>query len=226
MGPRPYPPGMAIVLYGVASPIVVDVEESVSRAGLRIAGAVHNVAGEPRLLDTTRLIDPQSIGAELLKSPFLVPLFTPGNRQLAAMEALSVGFVSPFTLVDPTAIVPSAWTVGNGVYINSGCTIGAATHFADFVFVNRGACIGHNVMLECFVSIGPGAVLGGLARIGKGTLVGAGAVVLPEVRVGENAVIGAGAVVTEDIPDHALAVGNPARVVRTGIAGYKDLTVA
>ena len=32
--------------------------------------------------------------------------------------------------------------------------------------------------------------------------------------IGENAIIGAGAVVTKDIPDNALAVGNPAKVVK------------
>jgi maltose O-acetyltransferase len=39
-------------------------------------------------------------------------------------------------------------------------------------------------------------------------------VVLPGVRIGNYAVIGTGSVVTHDIPDYAVAVGNPARVVR------------
>jgi maltose O-acetyltransferase len=44
---------------------------------------------------------------------------------------------------------------------------------------------------------------------------GGGAIVLPGVTVGENAVVGAGAVVTKDVPANAVAVGNPARVVRS-----------
>ena len=36
----------------------------------------------------------------------------------------------------------------------------------------------------------------------------------PGVRVGDNVVIGSGSVVTRDIPDNALAVGNPCRVLR------------
>ena len=36
----------------------------------------------------------------------------------------------------------------------------------------------------------------------------------PGVHIGDNAVLGAGSVVVHDIPDNALAVGNPARVVR------------
>ncbi len=44
--------------------------------------------------------------------------------------------------------------------------------------------------------------------------IGAGATVLPGVRVGRHAVIGAASVVTKDVPDYAVAVGNPARVIK------------
>jgi acetyltransferase-like isoleucine patch superfamily enzyme len=43
---------------------------------------------------------------------------------------------------------------------------------------------------------------------------GYGAIVLGGVRIGKGAAIGAGSVVTRDIPDGAIAVGNPARVVK------------
>jgi acetyltransferase-like isoleucine patch superfamily enzyme len=49
--------------------------------------------------------------------------------------------------------------------------------------------------------------------IGDDAWLGHGAVVLSGVRIGSGAVIGAGAVVTRDVPDNAIAVGNPARVV-------------
>ncbi len=51
--------------------------------------------------------------------------------------------------------------------------------------------------------------------IGDGAWLGAGAKILDGVTVGAHAVIGAGAVVREDVPDHAIAVGIPARVVST-----------
>ncbi len=44
---------------------------------------------------------------------------------------------------------------------------------------------------------------------------GGGVIVCPGVTIGENSVVGAGAVVTRDVPPNSLAVGNPARVVRT-----------
>jgi acetyltransferase-like isoleucine patch superfamily enzyme len=48
-----------------------------------------------------------------------------------------------------------------------------------------------------------------------GAWIGAGAILLDGVTVGTGAVIGAGAVVTRDVPPHTLAVGVPARVVRS-----------
>ncbi|MET9144571.1 sugar O-acetyltransferase [Streptomyces sp. NPDC004042] len=50
--------------------------------------------------------------------------------------------------------------------------------------------------------------------VGDNVWLGGGAIVLPGVTVGDNSVVGAGAVVTKDVPANAVAVGNPARVVR------------
>jgi maltose O-acetyltransferase len=51
--------------------------------------------------------------------------------------------------------------------------------------------------------------------IGDNVWLGGGAVVLPGVTIGDNTVVGAGSVVTRDLPANVVAVGNPARVVRT-----------
>ncbi|MBB1513863.1 sugar O-acetyltransferase [Tessaracoccus sp. MC1627] len=51
--------------------------------------------------------------------------------------------------------------------------------------------------------------------IGDNVWLGGGVIVCPGVTIGENAVIGAGSVVTRDIPANAVAVGNPARVIRS-----------
>jgi acetyltransferase-like isoleucine patch superfamily enzyme len=51
-------------------------------------------------------------------------------------------------------------------------------------------------------------------EIGDGAWLGVGAVVVGGVRIGRGAVVGAGAVVRDDVPDHCVVVGNPARIVR------------
>ena len=51
--------------------------------------------------------------------------------------------------------------------------------------------------------------------IGDNVFIGAGSIILPGVSIGNNVVIGAGSIVSCDIPDGSVAVGNPARVVRS-----------
>jgi acetyltransferase-like isoleucine patch superfamily enzyme len=55
--------------------------------------------------------------------------------------------------------------------------------------------------------------------IGSGSWLGTGVVILPGATIGRNAVVGAGAVVTGEIPDHCVAVGAPARVVKRYVPG-------
>jgi len=214
-----------VVIYGVGSAIVVDVETSLERAGVPVIAAVKNVPGAVYLIDQRTLIDASQLTAQTTSAPFLVPMFVPANRQKAARDASDRGFEKAFSLVDPSVAFPRSIQYLDGLYVNSGCSLGAASRFEAFVFINRGASVGHHVEIGPFASVGPGAVVGGTVRIGKGAVIGAGAVVLPGVRVGDNAIVGAGSVVTKDVPEHCQVVGNPARIVRDAVPGYADMSV-
>ncbi len=52
-------------------------------------------------------------------------------------------------------------------------------------------------------------------HIGKGCWIGMGVCILPGVRIGDGCVIGAGSVVVHDVEDHAIAAGNPAKVIKS-----------
>jgi UDP-3-O-[3-hydroxymyristoyl] glucosamine N-acyltransferase len=215
-----------VVLYAIGSPIVADFEESLSRAGVSIAAAVRNFAGESYLLDARPLVDLEDLADEFADVPFLVPLFTPGNRYWAVQQAQRRGFRQAYSLVDPSVAVPRSFRAQPGLFINSGCSIGAACQLDEFVFVNRGVSLGHHARLGRFTSIGPGAVIGSFAQIDPGALVGAGAVLLPKIHVGPDSVVGAGSVVTRDVPPNCQVVGNPARIVKRDLTGYGDVRVA
>lgn len=51
-------------------------------------------------------------------------------------------------------------------------------------------------------------------HIKKNVWIGVNVTILPGVTIGNNAVVGAGAVVTKDVPENAVVVGNPARVIK------------
>lgn len=104
-----------------------------------------------------------------------------------------------------------------------GCQIPFMTEIGEGFFmshligtvVNREAVIGRNVNLSHHVTIGQTnrGQKKGVPLIGDGVYIGTGAVVLGHIRVGHNVAIGANAVVIDDVPDNAVVVGNPAKVV-------------
>lgn len=51
-------------------------------------------------------------------------------------------------------------------------------------------------------------------RIGNNVTVGCHAVILGDITIGDNVTIGAGSVVVKDVPDNAVIVGNPARIIK------------
>jgi len=53
--------------------------------------------------------------------------------------------------------------------------------------------------------------------IGRNVFIGARAIVLKGIKIGDRAVIGAGSVVTRDVPEGAVAAGNPARIISSAV---------
>lgn len=49
--------------------------------------------------------------------------------------------------------------------------------------------------------------------IGDNVVLCAGCIVIGKIKIGNNVCVGAGAVVTKDVPDNAVVVGNPARII-------------
>jgi len=80
--------------------------------------------------------------------------------------------------------------------------------------VNDEAVLGANVQLRHNVTIGNREYYGPCPVIEDDVDIGAGAFILGSIRIGKGARIGAGAVVLQDVPAGALAVGNPARIIR------------
>ena len=83
------------------------------------------------------------------------------------------------------------------------------------VLVNLNCTIGHDSIINEFVELSPGVNISGNCTIGAFTNIGTSAIILPKVNLGKNVIIGAGAVVTTSIPDNSVAVGIPAKVIKT-----------
>ncbi|HEX8648036.1 MAG TPA: acetyltransferase [Thermoleophilaceae bacterium] len=116
-------------------------------------------------------------------------------------------------LVHPTAHVSATSTLGAGTIVSPGAVVGARTSVGRHTILNRAVLVGHHTEIGDHCTLNPGANVAGKTVLRDKSFVGMGAKVLGDVEVGYGAVIGAGAVVTRDVPERAVVMGVPARVV-------------
>ncbi|MBK8486692.1 MAG: acetyltransferase [Bacteroidetes bacterium] len=117
-------------------------------------------------------------------------------------------------VIHPDSTLGNKNVIGSGCIICKGVTGTTGIHVGNQAIINLNATIGHDVVIDDFVSIMPGVHISGNVKIGEGVLIGTGAVILPGITIGKWSKIGAGAVITKDVPDNAVVVGVPGRVVR------------
>ena len=152
--------------------------------------------------------------------PVIIPLITPGFRKLSKQKYSVMDSTHFTTWCIPSAIIAASVKWQAGFNVNAGVVIGTNTIVGKHVLVNRSVSIGHHVQIEDYVTFGPGCVIGAYTRICEGAFIGINATILPKVTIGSNSVVGGGAVVISNVPDNTIVAGNPARIIKTGIAGY------
>ncbi len=149
-------------------------------------------------------------------------------------------FVHPTALVDEDVEIGQGTKIWHfshilrGSRIGKNCVLGQNVVVGPFVKVGNNCKIQNNVSLYYGVELEDGVLCGPSCvftndkyprafierrneflqtRVRRGATIGANATVMCGVTIGQFAMVGAGAVVTQDVPDHALVVGNPARQV-------------
>lgn len=127
--------------------------------------------------------------------------------------------------------------IWNLTYIGDDASIGDETSIGSLAHIDYNVKIGRKVKIEGMVYIPPLTEIGDDVFIGPGVVftndpyppsskwkgikvedgavIGAGAVIKAGVRIGRRSVVAMGALVTKDVPDEAVVMGFPARVVYT-----------
>ena len=118
------------------------------------------------------------------------------------MKGVKIGkgvFLGSYVYIDDKC--PELIEIGSGSYVTAKCIIVA--HQRDLSLYRTGMMISEVPLKNVPV------------KIGKGVHLGMGSIVLPGVTIGDGAVIGAGSVVSKDIPSYVIAVGIPAKPLRS-----------
>lgn len=181
---------------------------------------------------------PRTDGAEALR---VLAVLTACQDSLAGGAAVPAddAFIHPSSYVDAgAAIGPGTriWhfchilggtRIGRNCRIGQNVVIGPNVQMGDGVKVQNNVSVYEGVTLEDGVFVGPAAVFTNVynprgeiprmdqlrpTRVCRGATLGANCTLVCGITVGRYAFVGAGAVVLEDVPDHALVVGNPGRI--------------
>ena len=124
-----------------------------------------------------------------------------------------IGFHVP-VIIDGTAVVSPSAALGTGCFVGKRAVVNAGVRLGMCSIINSGAIIEHDCYIGSFVHVSPGAILCGGVCIGEDVHIGAGAVIRECRVVGSHALIGLGSTVVKDIPENAVAFGNPCEVRR------------
>jgi acetyltransferase-like isoleucine patch superfamily enzyme len=131
--------------------------------------------------------------------------------------------------------------VGRNCILGRNCFVDVDVVVGDNVKVQNNASLYEGVTLENGVFVGPHVIFTndkvprainpdkslksaddwtlGRTVVQEGAAIGAGAVIVTGITIGRWSMVGSGAVVTRSVPDHALVLGNPARIVGWVTAG-------
>lgn len=116
--------------------------------------------------------------------------------------------------VHPTAVIAPDVDIAENAIVLPGAILADNPVIGSNVFVGQGVVVGHgaNVASDCLV--GGRSAIGADVTIEERALIGWGAVIGPSCKVGKGAAVATGATVVSDVPENAVVVGNPAKVVK------------
>jgi len=146
-------------------------------------------------------------------------------HRLADVQCRDIGpntRIWQFVVILPNARIGADCNICSHVLIENDVIIG------DRVTVKSGVQLWDGLRIEDDVFIGPNVTFTNdpfprskqypasfaTTTVKAGASIGGGATILPGITIGRGAMVGAGAVVTKSVPDNAVVVGNPARIVR------------
>jgi maltose O-acetyltransferase len=175
------------------------------------------ISGEPYLSEDPELVAARA-RARSLAFRFNHTRPEEGAARRELLRAL-MGSTGQRFEIEPTLHVDYGFNIhlGEGFYANANCVmldvaeirIGRDTMFGPAVQLLTAT---HPVDPQERIS---GRELGFPISIGDRVWLGGGVIVGPGVTIGDDVVVGSGANVVKDLPSGVVAVGNPARVVRT-----------
>lgn len=152
-------------------------------------------------------------GETTVRGPMIISIGSNHVRKLIA-DRYTLEYA---TAIHPHAIISQSAVFGSGTVVMQGAIIQSDANIGNHCIINSGASVDHECQIGNYVHISPHATLCGNVKVEEGAWIGAGATIIPGIKIGKWAIVGAGSTVISDIPDYAVVVGSPAKIIRDNI---------
>jgi sugar O-acyltransferase (sialic acid O-acetyltransferase NeuD family) len=166
--------------------------QGLSLLGVPIVGAIERISDHPR-------------------QPTVIAIGDNATRRRIA-ERYDVPWM---TVVHPWAMVDASVHLGRGTVVLAQAVVQVDSFVGDHVIVNHAATVDHDCVVASYAHLAPGVHLAGEVAVQEGVLIGVGAAVIPRIRIGAGTIVGAGAAVVRNLPEHVVAVGSPALIIKS-----------
>ncbi len=212
-----------VILIGAGGYAAILHEILSARPDVRLLGCTDKALGQ-----SERSLA-EGVTLKILGDDDAIPGLAEGNPGLRAVFALGPDLMEvrarlmgvlgkqriPFlTVIHPSAMISSMARIGEGAVVREGAIVSAHSEIGACCLINLGASIDHDAKLARNVYVGQGAKISSHVQVGENVVIEMGASINSRVVIGPGARITGGAFVNSDIPDRAVVVGVPGRVVR------------
>jgi len=184
-----------------------------------ISGIVDNYKSES-FISGIKIIGTDDDLKDIYKSGIHDALITVGSikdntkRYRLFNMAREIGYKFP-VIISPEAIVDESVKIDEGTVVMPGSIINIDSFIGKNCIINTGAIIEHDCKIGNHCHIAPGVHISGAVNIGELSFIGIGATIIQGITIGKNVTIGAASVVVKDISDNVIALGNPAKIVKS-----------
>lgn len=124
------------------------------------------------------------------------------------------GFIIP-SYIHPTVNMHNSVKVGKAVYVLPACNFMPLSIIEDYVMISMGVNVAHHTILGKGSFYSQGNNVGASINIKENAYSGIGVTIMTGVKeIGANSLLGASAVIIRDVPDYAVVVGNPGKIIK------------
>tara|TARA_R110000796_G_C14557696_1_gene434531 strand:+ start:929 stop:1534 length:606 start_codon:yes stop_codon:yes gene_type:complete len=161
-----------------------------------------------------------------IDTPFIFPLSKLNIEEYEVMVAIGDPIVRErivrslpketkfFTYIDPTAIIDTSLTIGEGSYIGPNSIITTDVNIGEHVILNRGCHVGHDIIILNYLSMMPGSIISGGCRIHDRVYLGTNSAIKENIIICNDVTVGLNAGVVRHINEPGVYVGTPAKKIK------------